>query len=323
MSQDTTTASKENFYTKSLHYTNRGILSVYSKDHGGLEQLTGMPAMEFGCDKPECHAITCDVCHKKVIDGKATYRVEPAVANAACTNCHGDMAKDNPDVHFARKMQCMECHTTREIHGDGTDVETYLQPGFFDVRCEKCHSELSHSASHTVHGEKLDCTPCHVGEATTCYNCHIETRLKKGKESSIRLKNVLFLVNHDGKVKLANFLSYVYQNKTMMTFAPTFPHKIVKGGRTCTDCHNTQIVREIKEGKFTLVQWKIDKMQNVEGVVPVYDVAKWNLVFLTKENEKWTPLKKHAEPLLNYSGYCSPLTDDQITKLATAQIGKK
>ena len=323
MSQDTTSLPKENFYTKSLHYTNRGIVSAYSKERGGLERLTGMSAKEIGCEKSECHATTCDVCHKKVVDGKATYTLDTAIAYAACTNCHGDMAKDNPDVHFAKGMKCMDCHTTREIHGDGTEVATYAQPGFFDVRCEKCHTNLSQSISHTVHAGKLDCTPCHVQEVNTCYNCHVDTRLKKGKESSIQLKNMEFLVNHDGKVTLANFLSYVYQNKTMMTFGPTFPHRVVKVGRTCTDCHDTKIVRDVKEGKFAPVRWENEKLQNVNGVVPVYDVAKWNCVFLTKENNKWIPLKDPVEPLVNYSGYCSPLTNDQITKLAAPQAAKK
>ncbi len=33
----------ESFYAKSLHYTNRGIEFIYSKEQGGVERLTGVP----------------------------------------------------------------------------------------------------------------------------------------------------------------------------------------------------------------------------------------------------------------------------------------
>ena len=39
----------ENFFAKSLHYTNRGIEFVYSKDQGGVERLTGVPFKDTGC----------------------------------------------------------------------------------------------------------------------------------------------------------------------------------------------------------------------------------------------------------------------------------
>ncbi len=321
--QDSAASSAENFYTRSLHFTNQGIRSVYSKEHGGLEQLTGMPATEMGCDKPECHARTCDVCHKKTVGGKDVYTSEPAVATAACTNCHGDLAKDNPDVHFTKGMKCMDCHTTREIHGDGTAAESYLQAGFFDVRCEGCHAQISTSTSHTVHGGRLACTVCHVREISTCYNCHIDTRIRKEKGSSISLSGMNFLINHAGKVKLANFLSYVYKDKTMLTFAPTFPHNVVKAGRACGECHGTTLVRDIGSGSFAPVSWENDSLHNIRGVSPVYNVGQWKMVFLTKENSRWIPLPDAAEPIVHFSGNCTPMTADQMSKLGKTQGGKK
>lgn len=309
---------EENFFTKSLHYTNRGIEFVYSKEHGGLERLTGLSATEAGCLKSKCHVRTCDACHKKDVDGKVVYSVEQARTETACQTCH-PVDKDSPDVHVRSGMKCMDCHTTREIHGDGVAYDTYMKPGFFDARCENCHTELSQTASHTVHGGKLDCRACHAREASTCFNCHIDTRLAGGKDSSIEQRGMLFLVNHDGKVKLANLLSYVYGQKTMITLAPVFPHSIVKEGRACEACHATSNVRAVKKGTLELFRWRDGAAKSPEGVIPVIEGMKWNMDFLAREGDTWVPLAKPAEPLINFSGYCSPLSREQMANLESKQ----
>ena len=309
---------EENFYTKSLHFTNKGFEYLYAKEQGGIERITSLPITEMGCMKAKCHVQTCDTCHKKEVNGKSVYSVEPSIAETACNKCH-PVDKDDPDVHFRKGMKCMDCHTVREIHGDGTAYNTYMQAGFFDTSCEKCHASISKSISHTVHNGKLDCNPCHVKDFPACLNCHIDTRLKESKDVQIQLKNIFFLVNHDRKVTLANFLTYVYQNKTMITFAPYFPHSIKKEGRKCEECHNTSIVKNIKKNKFFPVTWANGEIKNVEGMIPVLEGMKWNIVFLNYENGKWFPLQNPAEPLLNYSGWCSPLTHEQFTKLEKAQ----
>jgi hypothetical protein len=305
---------EENFYTKSLHYTNKGIEFLYSKEQGGIERITGKTAAEMGCVKSNCHVKSCDVCHSKETDGKLSYSIDQARSEVSCQRCH-PVGKDDPDVHFRKGMKCMDCHSLREIHGDGIAYNTYMQPGAMDARCGTCHVGIKGSMSHTVHKGKVDCTACHVRDLPTCYNCHLETRMKENKETSIPLKDMLFLVNHDGTVTAANFLSYVYENKTMITFAPSFPHSIKKEGRKCGECHGTQIVRDIADSKFRLVQWKNGKIENMKGVIPVVDGMKWDLVYLDKENGKWVPLKDPEGPLLNYSGYCSPLTQQQFDQL--------
>jgi hypothetical protein len=312
--------SEESFYAKSLHYTNRGIESLYSKERGGLERITGLSATELGCLKSKCHVRNCDTCHRKDVDGKAVFTVEKEVLEAACQKCH-PVEKDDPDVHFRRGMKCMDCHSAREIHGDGVAYDSYLQPGALDTKCEKCHGSLSGTASHTVHGGKLACGACHVRDAPTCYNCHIDSRLKGGKDSSIEVKNLLFLVNHDGKVTPANFLSYVYGNKTMITLAPSFPHSVKKEGRKCAECHDTPIVRDIKAGTFVPFRWEDGRIKSIEGVIPVLEGMRWDLVFLGREGDKWVPLRDPATPLLNYSGYCSPLTREQFARLEKERVG--
>jgi hypothetical protein len=308
-------SAQENFYQKSLHYTNKGLSFVYSKEHGGLERLTGLSAEEMECLKAKCHATACDACHGKDSAGMKFYSSDTATLYNACKKCHGDLAKDNPDIHFAKGMKCMDCHTSREIHGDGKEHNSYLEPGFFDVSCKKCHITVTPSESHKTHGDKLDCTACHSNETTTCLNCHIGNRLNGIKEAQIPLEGMAFLVNHGGKVTRANMLSYVYKDKTMITFAKSFGHSVKREGARCRECHGSGIVKEMKAGSFRLVTWEQDTLRNRKGIVPVLEGYDWNLVYLNREKDKWIPILNPPEPLLNYSGYCSPITPLQLEKL--------
>jgi len=309
------TQASTNFFEKSLHFTNRGIEFVYSKEHGGLERLTGLTASQVGCVQARCHVQSCDTCHRKDVAGRPTYSLDTAVAQAACEACHG--VPEGPDVHREKGMRCMDCHTAREVHGDGVAHDSYMRPGVLETTCERCHSDIPRSPSHTVHAGKLDCSACHVGEVTTCLNCHVETRVKDGKSRSLPLKGLLFLVNHDGRVTVANLLSYVYRSRTMITLAPTFPHSIRRTGRACGECHGTRIVAEIVAGTFTPAWWEHGQVRNATGVVPVLEGMKWNVPFLNLEGGTWVPIADPPEPLLNYSGSCAPLTREQFVSLQT------
>lgn len=306
---------EENFYNKSLHYTNRGIEYHYAREQGGVEELTGQPIGAFNCLQAKCHVRTCDTCHKREAGGKASYSVDPALAQAACLNCH-EPDKEVPDVHAAKGMKCMDCHSVREIHGDGVAYDTYMQPGALDTRCEKCHASAKASRSHSVHKGKVDCAACHVRNVTTCVNCHLEARLVEKKQVTVQLKNLFFLVNHDGRVKLANLLTYVSRGKTMITIAPNFPHSVSKEGRTCGECHGSAIVRSIAAGTFAPFRWEDGTLKNAPGVVPVVADMKWNLVWLDRVDGKWVPLPDAPAPLVRFHGFCSPLTAEQFRALA-------
>jgi hypothetical protein len=204
---------EDSFYTNSLHYTNRGIEFIYSKQHGGLEKLTGMSAEELGCLQAKCH----------------------------------------------------------------------------------------------------------VRNVVTCFNCHIDTRIAEKKDIQIERHGLFFLVNREGEVTLGNFLSYVYGNKTMITVAPTFSHAIMEEGRACQACHATSIVRQVKEGVLELLSWRDGDAVSPEGVVPVVEGMKWNLAFLGRASDQWNPLEKPEPPLINFSGYCTPLSRGQLGKLERAQ----
>ncbi len=311
----------ESFYAKSLHYTNRGIEFIYSKEQGGVERLTGVPFKDTGCGEERCHARTCDVCHRKDAAGKAAFTVDPEVAQKACEKCH-DNDPAIPDVHRAKGMRCMACHSTREVHGDGTAYDTYMRPGVLDTRCEKCHAQIKKSMSHALHKAKLDCAACHTERIQTCLNCHLDTRLAGKKGGQIPLEGMLFLVNRGGKVTTANVLTYVYKGKTMVTVAPTFSHSIAKKGRACGDCHGSQIVRDIAADTFVPVRWENGKASNVKGVIPVVEGMRWNVPFLDYKDGTWTPLANPGPPIVQFSGSCSALTKEQLTKLLKPRAAK-
>lgn len=309
----------DSFYARSLHATGRGIEFAYSKEQGGLERITGLPASEVGCVKAKCHATSCDACHRKDANGKASYTLDPAVAQAACEGCHGAPQKDDPDVHARKGMKCMSCHSTREVHGDGVAYDTYALPGVLDTRCENCHSEIAKSASHTIHGGRVACAACHSREPDTCLNCHVEGRMRGEKNPEITLKGILFLANHNGRVTTANLLTYVYRNRTMITLGPSFGHSIAERGRACADCHDTANVRAVAGGSFTLATWAGGTAAGARGVVPVVDPLAWRIPFLDRKDGVWTLLAAPQPPLLHYSGNCGPLTEGQLASLAKPQ----
>jgi len=305
------------FFERSLHFTNRGIAYWYAKEQGGLERLTGIGVEQMGCMKSKCHVRSCDVCHRVDSGGGASYEATNARAEQACPRCHAvDPENATKDVHAAAGMTCTSCHPARDLHGDGTPFDSCLQEGAVSARCESCHPALSPIPSHTAHGGKVDCTACHTREYWTCVNCHVDTRLKENRDESILLTDMYFLVNRRGKVTLGNFLTHVYQGRTMITFAPWFSHSVMKEGRTCEACHASALVKDAADGRIRALWWENGQLGHVEGIVPVVDGVTWDLPWLDRVDGEWVPLANPPAPLINYSGWCSPLTKEQLGRLA-------
>lgn len=323
--QKTQTPTRES-YARSLHYTNRGLAYWYAKENGGLERITGIRFWQLqSCNK--CHVKSCDTCHGGGggAPTKANFKGE-----AACDKCHEmetqSFARKNPksplaDAHFAHGMKCLDCHSSRDVHGDGRVYDSMQSAGAVDVNCEKCHADVSgRCPSNAVHHGKLDCNACHVREVSSCVNCHFDTKVKLGKSASLPMSGALLLLNKNGKVTVGNIHTFVYQNKTMIIFAPAFPHSIMKEGRKCADCHATETVREVQAGKFTLVQLNgragdSPELVNAKGVVPVVEGLEWGFPFLNYEKGQWVEIEDAAKPLLNYAGYSKPITKEQLEKL--------
>ncbi|WP_205006687.1 hypothetical protein, partial [Escherichia coli] len=91
--------------------------------------------------------------------GKLKYSIEVAKDVETCLKCHKrqkavlDLIKTEKetDVHFSKGMKCMDCHTAREIHGDGKEYNSMREKEAKDTRCENCHSDLPSIVSHKVH----------------------------------------------------------------------------------------------------------------------------------------------------------------------------
>jgi len=318
------------FFLKSLHYTTGGMAYWYDKANGGLETLTGIPYASPKLDCLNCHVKSCDACHKTSEGQKSFYTVK-AANQETCLKCHKremtvmkiDKDARQEDVHFARHMQCRDCHTARDAHGDGNTYNSMKQSGAQDARCENCHKSIPESTSHQVHKDRLECKACHVRHVVSCSNCHIETLVTDRKRVDIKLSGWMFLMNYNGKVTSATTQTYVAPgNRTFIMFAPQNSHSIMKQGRKCGDCHGTEIVKQVQQGSIKLTWIENNGVRNVKGVIPVVDGVAYECVYQDYKNGKWIPIENAPAPLKHYAGYGTPLTKEQLNKLAMP-MGKK
>ena len=315
------------FFFSSLHYTNNGLKYWYSKENGGFEKITNIPIENLDCKG--CHIASCDVCHKKEKDGKFSYSKKAAKDQNLCLNCHGkqklmieqiDKAPGELDVHFAQGMECMDCHTAKDVHGDGVDYSTLCEPGAIEAQCENCHEEISSGDSHKIHQDKLDCSACHTRRIITCYSCHFEKLIKEKKSVSIPITDWVFLINHDGKVTSGNIQSVVYQGNTFVSYSPFFSHSVMKEGRKCDECHASDIVKRMKEEKLKPVYFENGEVKSEKGVIPLVD-GKLEFLFFDYQDGKWVPLKGASSPVIRFTPYGKPITKEQFEKLSK-KVGK-
>lgn len=316
-------------FLSSLHFTARGMAYWYDKDNGGIETVSGIPYSELGCKN--CHVASCDICHKTTSDNKVSYSTKVAKNQELCLKCHGreasimkiDRSANQLDVHFANEMQCMDCHSAREMHGDGAEYNSMKQIGALDTKCEKCHDSVSEIEAHTIHGDKLDCKACHERHVLSCTNCHFQTLVDKGKRVAIPMSGWTFLMNYNGKVTSANTQTFVVEsNKTFLMFAPQHTHSIMKEGRNCKDCHSTEVVKQVQKGKLNLTWFEGDKVENLKGTIPVVEGVDYDFVYQNYQDEKWLPIKNPTAPKIHYAGFGSPLSREQLQKLAEPQAEK-
>ncbi len=310
------------FYNASLHYYARGMAHWYSKESGGIENLTGIPYDKLSCG--HCHAKTCDRCHRTEKNGVPIYSVEKAKSMNTCLKCHARekmllfMYKKTglKDVHFSKGLKCMDCHTAREIHGDGKQYVSMREPGAMNTKCENCHKNIPTTISHRIHKGKLDCTACHVRQVLTCANCHMGTFLKTGKKTFIPLGNWVFLINYNGKVVSGNIQTFVLdKNRTFVVYAPYFSHDVIKKGRKCEDCHGTATVKQINKGEIQLTRIENGKLVNLKGVIPIVEGVKYKNAYMNYVNGKWIPLKNPKKPMEQFAAFGKPLTKYQLRML--------
>ncbi|MGB2985380.1 MAG: cytochrome c3 family protein [Phycisphaerae bacterium] len=298
-------------FPTSFHGQRQATAYHYSAANGGFESISQVPITDLGCQA--CHkspladgteveaadyAPSCEDCHAD--------RNNPGpVADDICLGCHSRQAKERAlltDVHANAGMTCMACHTEREMHGDGTEYDSFLSEGAMDTRCENCHADgddpdapIVEPESHDIHQGKLHCSACHVQSVLTCYACHFETEAVAGigKRWFGQAPRTGFkmLMNYDGQVRTATFQSLTFGGSSFVGVVPFVSHSITKEGIACGDCHrqggagNANIEEYVSDGQITVTAWDpeaegADRLVGPEGVIPVVPDWETDLLFV-------------------------------------------
>ncbi len=321
----------DSFFQNSLHFTTQGMRTWYDAEDG-FGKITEIKYDDTGCKT--CHVKNCDVCHGVQGESGMEFTLAKSADMQTCLPCHSreqagmsiDEAAGKPDVHFAAGFECVSCHTSQEVHGNGTLPNSMRDIGYLMAACKNCHEGqdpdapvyLATTKSHTVHGEKLDCAACHVSNTMACYNCHFSKFMETGEKKGNYLPNKswMMLINYDGKVTSATVMTLVFKNKTFETFGPYYTHSIMGKGHDCAECHNNAAVQMMKDGKkVPVATFENGAVKFWDGIIPVKAGMIENL-FLDKDAEgKWIPLENAEPPLTQFACYGTELTDEQMTKL--------
>lgn len=310
-SSGSSSLSIEQKLATSLHGSTRGMEYFYAKEQGGFEQFTHVAYKDLPCQNCHVQANQCHTCHEKVGD-KPT--------DEKCLNCHQKQHAEqtlSPDYHMlpvssgGLGMQCADCHTAEQVHGDGKEYNSLHQDPN-KVNCEKagCHSKLNEDkAMHKQHHHDLDCAACHVRVTPSCYGCHFTQQ--EGFAGNIvfnpPIANWKLLVKSQstGKITTGGIQTVTsYQGQAFYTLAPYFAHTIPqKSGLACGDCHESNAVKEYKaKGTMTLVTWDpVNKSLNsLSGIIPI--PLDWKTAlrmdFLTldhTDDSQWIYLKNAAD----------------------------
>jgi hypothetical protein len=339
-------------FTSSLHATRAGKATWYSEENGGFETLTQIPMDSLACNK--CHGPTyadgsaidnetyapgCNDCHDF---GQGT-----AVLQSTCLGCHSRQAAEvnlsasnaiYTDVHRAREMTCTNCHTTREMHGDGMSYASMRESGVFDASCtnDGCHpaSSLADNQAHNQHIDDVYCSACHVQTVSTCLSCHFESEVAGFKRfyNQAPVGGFVMLVRRpdDGKVVTASYQSLTHNGSSFYAIGVFHGHTVSREARACADCHNTAIVNAYQSsGEIPVAKWDHteNKLVHTEGVIPVppdwqqalkVDFATYtgNVTDPLKpfDPEKWIFQESGADA--SHMLYAEPLTFEQMDKLA-------
>ena len=326
---------QQDCFSSSLHHTGEGMRYWYEAEDGFMA-ITGVPYEKLGCKN--CHVKGCNDCHLKKTEKGLVYSLEMARDRKTCLKCHArekatiklDEGRDTLGVHMKADMTCSDCHTSREIHGDGNIYKSMRDPGAMDAACTNCHTKDSEdypvvpeTKSHTVHKNKLDCNACHVQNTLTCYNCHFgELARTKSKPKSFvaKVKDFLLLVKYRGKVTSGTMQTLVGpKNEPFIAYVPYFTHSIMGEGRKCEQCHATKAVNILASSKkFTPATFKDGKLEFYKGVLPLVP-SLLNWPFLEKKEGKWVPFEPTLKPLIQMAVYAEPFTQDELKKLQTKQ----
>lgn len=320
----------DEYAATSLHVTGMGKQTFYGAvPNGGFEHYSGVPYQDLSCRT--CHepASTggCQACHEEA-DPQLGATVD-ATLEGVCGKCHSRQKAEAlvhgfTDVHRELGMGCMDCHSLEDVHGDGTEYASMLEPGAIDASCLDCHGTMRANEAHTTHLSTVACAACHTRSVVTCYNCHFETQVQVDQKKAYgQFTDWLFLVNRNGKVDVANLQSLTHGGNSMVSFAPFYAHTITRnawGG--CVGCHGNEAVTDWFDDGVMDVVWFDQgegKLQHREGIIPLPpDYASGGMLFEFMDLEApggstWSFMKSGADRIRLLYG--EPLTQEQMEAL--------
>jgi hypothetical protein len=321
----------DEYFETALHVTGQGKRTFYdSVPNRGFARFTGKGYDELTCKNCHTPSVTggCAACHASADPG-----LGDTVSTTTCAACHGrqnaEVAQGFSDVHRDAGMDCMDCHTLGDVHGDGTTYASMLDPGAIDAKCENCHTTPSDNTYHAIHRLTVDCAACHTQSIITCHNCHWETfEATNVRKAYGQVKNWSFLLNRNGKVSVGNFQSLSYGTSTFVGFAPYYAHTIARNALPdgCQTCHNNTSVQDwLADGVIDVVTWDAaqSKFTYRTGVIPVppnYIQGGLRIDFATLNapgGNVWSFLKTGADSM--HMLYATPLNATQMSKLELAR----
>ena len=297
--------------TTSLHYTTNGLMNGFvdrladASEDAGIDLGTVYYRTD-GC--PDCHA-DCGQCHVRkaaqttagienvgFIDG---HNFVEANSNDqitdTCLACHAGSITacfTESDVHGPNgaNMNCMDCHSISEIHGDGTEYQTMIHSGAVVTECEDCHdpADLSGEWHSQAHLDRAECWACHTVEYRTCTNCHGWFSGERGDAPFQSSDEITLGLNPaDGKITTlvkgpvdAGMLGDVgvelsdEQLNTASSLWPGFAHGVIVPEVTqsfCDQCHGegTELV------KIDELQFPDFEAEQVVDPLPEIDVTQY------------------------------------------------
>ncbi len=138
-----------------------------------------------------------------------------------------------PDIHFARGMECIDCHTSRDVMGDGyAYANMYLQT---EIRCEDCHGGAQPPKWRLVQRENDEA----VRESR-----NYRSPVRPGMRSILTGKGRPYanVIMKDGKVWLQGKRSGKLHLAKVITGTPE--HTVVGHSRLeCFACHSRTVVQ--------------------------------------------------------------------------------
>ena len=261
----------------------------------------------------------CTDCHSNKVNGVAGTAFDAPVAKATCIGCHSRQANETSmgltDVHMngavingqTMNFACSRCHSLTDMHGDGTQKASQLDPGAVTANCDNCHSAMAASTTpeHTVHLANIACSTCHMESVITCYGCHFDNeasdpadstilhaKFASGKFGGTGANSWRFLVNRvmpDGSTKIypASMQSLVADRTaanapgednvgwTHAAIAPYYSHSITRvNALKCDKCHGIQKAIDLRDGvPVRVVKWAPNSTTYPTGEVPVSAMA--------------------------------------------------